>query len=153
MHVRTYTHTHTHIYMLLLFSLSVIWRLTPCDPMDCITPPFPFLHYLPEFAQTQSVMLCNRLTLYCHLLPSIFPSKRIFSESALHILYPEYRSFSFRISPCNEYSGLVSFRIDWFYLLASQGTHKCFLTHQSSKASILQCSAFLMVQLSYQCSF
>ena len=87
----------------------------------------------------------------CHsllLLPSIFPSVRVFSkESVLHIIWPKYWSFSFTISPSNEYSGLISFRIDCFDLLAVQGTLKSLLQHHSSKASILQCSAFFMVQL------
>ena len=84
------------------------------------------------------------------LLPSIFPSIRGFSnESVLYIRWPKYWSFSFSISPSNEYSGLISFRMDWFDLLAVQGTLKSLLQHHSSKASILQCSAFFMVQLSY----
>ena len=84
------------------------------------------------------------------LLPSIFPSIRVFSkESVLHIKWPKYWSFSFSISPTNEYSGLISFRIDWLDLLAVQGTLKSLLQHHSSKASILQCSAFLIVQLSH----
>ena len=96
----------------------------------------------------ESVMPSNHLIL-CHplLLPSIFPSIRLFSsESALHIRWPKYWSFS--ISPSNEYSGLISFRIDWFDLLAVQGTLNSLLQHHSSKASILQCSTF-MVQLSH----
>ena len=84
------------------------------------------------------------------LLPSIFPSIRAFSsESVLHIRWPEYWSFSFSISPSNEYSGLISFRIDWFDLLAVQGTLKSLLQHHSSKASILWCSAFLLIHLSH----
>ena len=84
------------------------------------------------------------------LLPSIFPSIRVFSnELALHIRWPEYWSFSFSISPSNEYSGLISFRMDWLYLLAVQGTLKSLLQHHSLKASVLQCSAFFMVQLSH----
>ena len=98
------------------------------------------------------MMPSNHLIL-CHsllLLPSIFPSIRIFSsESALHIRWPKYWSFSFSISPSNEYSGLISFRMDWLDLLAVQGTLKSLLQHHSSKASILQCSAFFMVQLSH----
>ena len=95
----------------------------------------------------------NHLIL-CHPLllsqSSIFPSIRVFSsESVLHIRWPKYWSFSFGISPSNEYSGLISFRIDWFDLLAVQGTLKSLLQHHSSKASILQCSAFLVVQLSH----
>ena len=91
--------------------------------------------------------------IFCHLfllLPSVFPSIRVFSnESALHIRWPKYWSFSFSISPSNEYSGLISFRVDWFGLLAVQGTLKSLLQHYSSKASILQCSAFFTVQLSH----
>ena len=96
-------------------------------------------------------MPSNHLIL-CHpllLLPSIFPSIRVFSnESVLHISWPKYWNFSFNISPSNEYSGLISFRIDWLDLLAVQGTLKS-LQHRSSKASILQWSAFFMVQLSH----
>ena len=98
----------------------------------------------------EMVMPLNRLILCCPLLlpPSIFPSIRVFSsESALRIRWPKYWSFSFSISPSNEYSGLISFRIDWFDLLAVQGTLKSLLQHHSSKSSILQCSAFFMVQL------
>ena len=90
--------------------------------------------------------------IFCHpfLLPSIFSRTRVFSnESALRIMLPKYWSFSFSISPSNEYSGLISFRIDWFDLLAIQGTLKSLLQHHSSKALILQCSAFFMVQLSH----
>ena len=84
------------------------------------------------------------------LLPSIFPSVRVFSnESALHIRWPKYWSFSFSISPSNEYSGLISFRMDWLDLLAVQGTLKSLLQYQSLKASILQCSAFFIAQLSH----
>ena len=97
------------------------------------------------------VMPSNHLIL-CHpllLLTSIFSSIRVFSiESALHIRWPKYWSFSFSISPSNEYSGLISFRIDWLDLLAVQGALKSLLQHYSSKTSILQCSAFFMVQLS-----
>ena len=100
------------------------------------------------------VMPSNHLTL-CHpllslLLPSTFPSIRVFSkESALHIRWPKHWNFSFSISPSNEYSGLISFGMDWLDLLAVQGTLKSLLQHHSSKASILWCSAFFMVQLSY----
>ena len=98
-----------------------------------------------------SVMPSSHLILYCPLLQSsIFRSIRVFSnESALHIRCPKYWSFSFNISPSNEYSGLISFRIDWFDLLAVQGTLKSLLQHHSSKSSILQCSAFFIVQLSH----
>ena len=100
----------------------------------------------------ESVMPSNHLILYCPLLllPSIFPNIRVFSkESVLHIRWPKYWSFSFSISPSNEYSGLISFRIDWFDLLAVQGTLKSLLQHHSSKASILQHSAFFIVQFSH----
>ena len=100
----------------------------------------------------KSVMPSNHLILYrlLLLLPSIFPSIRVFSnESALRIRWPKYWSFSFSISLSNEYSGLISFRMDWFDLLAVQGTLKSLLQHHSSKASILWCSAFIIVQLSH----
>ena len=100
----------------------------------------------------ESVMPSNHLIL-CHpllLLPSIFPSIRVFlNESVLHIRWPEYWSFSFSISPYNEYSGLISFRMDWLDLLADQGTLKSLLQHHNSKASILWDSAFFIVQLSH----
>ena len=98
-----------------------------------------------------SVMPFNHLILCCPLLPpSLFPSIRVFSsELTLHIRWPKNWSFSISINPSTEYSGLISFRIDWFDLLAVQGTLKSFLQHHSSKASILQQSAFFMVQLSH----
>jgi len=97
-------------------------------------------------------MPSNHLILYFPLIlpPSIFPSIRVFSnESVLHIRWPKYWSVSFRISPSNKYSGLISFRIDWFDLLAVQGYLKSLIQHYSSTASILQCSAFFIVQLSH----
>src|SRR5574341_1415488 len=100
----------------------------------------------------ESVMPSNHLILCCSLLilPSILPSIRVFSnESVFCIRWPQYGSFSFSISPSNEYSGLISCRIDWLDLLAVQGTLKSLLQHHISKASILQCSAFFMVQLSH----
>ena len=129
--------------------------LTLCDPMDCSMPGLPVHHKLPEFTQImsiESVMPSNHLIL-CRpllLLSLIFPTIRVFSnESVLHIRWPNYWSFSFSISPSNEYSGLISFIIDWFNLLAVQGTLKSLLQHHSSKASILQCSAFFIVQHSH----
>ena len=105
-----------------------------------------------RFISIESVTLSNHFII-CHpllLLPSIFPSIRVFSnESALCIRWRKYWSFSFNISPSNEYSGLISFRIDWLDLLAVQGTLKNLLQHHSSKASILRHSAFFMVQLSH----
>ena len=99
----------------------------------------------------ESVMPSNHLILCCpFLLPSIFPSIRVFfNESALRIRWPKYWSFSFNISSSNEYSGLISFRMDWLDLLAVQGTLKSLLQHHSSKASILWCSTFFIVQLSH----
>ena len=98
-----------------------------------------------RFMSIESVMPSNHLTL-CHtlaLLPSVFPSIRVFSsESVLHIRWPKYWRFSFNISPSKEYSGLISFRMDWLDLLAVRGTLKSLLQHHSSKASILRCSAF-----------
>ena len=128
--------------------------LTLCHPMDCSTPGLPVHHQLPEFTQTHvhlSVMPSNHLIL-CHplLSPSIFPSIWVFSkESVLHIRWPKYWSFSFSISPFNEYSGSISFKIDWFDLLAVQGTLKSLLQHHSSKALVLRPSAFFIVQLSH----
>ena len=104
-----------------------------------------------KLMSTELVMPSNCLILCCPLLlPSIFPSIRVFSsESVLCIRWPKYWCFSFSISPCYEYWGLISFRIDWFDLPAVQGILKSLLQHHSWKASILQCSAFLMVQLSH----
>ena len=123
--------------------------------MDSSTPGFPVLHYFPEFAQTRvhrvggAIQPSNPL-LPLSLLSSIFPSIRVFSnELALCIRWLKYWSFSFSISPSNEYPGLISFRIDWLDLLAVQGTLKSLLQHHSSKASILNGSAFFMVQLSH----
>ena len=121
--------------------------LTLCDPMDCSTPGFPVYHQPPKLLKLMSITLVmpSSHLILCHpllLLPSIFPSIRIFSdESVLCIKWPNYWSFSFSISPSNEYSGLISFRMDWLNLLAVQGTLKSLLQHRSSKASILQCSA------------
>ena len=105
-----------------------------------------------KLTSIESVMPSNHLILCRPLLlpPSGFPSIRVFSNgSVLHITWPKYWSFSFSISPSNEYSGLISFRMDWLYLLAVQGTLKSLLQHHSTKASILQCLAFFMVQLSH----
>ena len=122
--------------------------------MDCSTSGFPVhhqLHSLLKLMSIKSVMPSNHLILCRPLLPpSIFPSIRVFSnESALRIRWPKYWSFSFSISPSSEYSRLISFRMDWLDLLAVQGTLKSLLQHHSSKASILQCSAFFIVQLSH----
>ena len=128
---------------------------TLCDPVDCSTPgPLSITNSqsLLKLMSIKSVMPSNHLIL-CRpllLLPSVFPSNRVFSnESTLHIRWPKYWSFSFSISPSNEHSGLISFRMDWLDLLAVQGTLKSLLQHHSSKASILRRSAFLIVQLSH----
>ena len=138
---------------LLLLSHSVMSTLF--DPMDCSKPGCPVLHQfnsqsLLKLMSTDLVTPFNHLIL-CHtflLLPSIFPSIKIFSnESALCIRWSKYWSFS--ISPSDEYSGLISFKMDWFDLLAVQGTLKSLLQYYSSKASILWCSVFVMVQFSH----
>ena len=114
--------------------------------------PFTISQSLFKLMSVESVMPSNYLIL-CHpllLLPSIFPSIRLFgSDSALHIRWPKYWSFSFSISPFSEYSGLISFRTDWLDLLAVQGALRSLLQHHSSKPSILWCSAFFIVQLSH----
>ena len=115
----------------------------------------PVHHQLPEFTQTHVHWVSDAIqpSILCHpflLLPSGFSSIRDFSnESVLRIRWTDFWTFSFSISPSNEYSGLISFRMDWLDLLAVQGTPKSLLQHHSSKASILQCSAFLIVQLSH----
>ena len=117
----------------------------------CQAPLFSTLSQsLLKFTSVESVMPSNHLILCCPLLlpPSIFPSIRVFSnESALRIRWPKYWRFSFRISPSNEYSGLISFKIDWFNLFVVKGTLKSLLQHHSLKASMLRCSAFFKVQL------
>ena len=124
-------------------------------PLDCSMPGFPAFTIswsLLKFMCIELVMPSNYLILCCPLLvlPSMFPSIRIFSsESALRIRWPKYWSFSFSLSPFSEYSGLISFRIDWFDLLSVQETLKSFLQHHSSKALILQYSAFFTVQLQH----
>ena len=128
--------------------------LTLCNAMDCSTPGLPVPHHLrslPKFMSTASVMPSSHLILWHPLLlPSIFPSVRDFSsESAVHIRWPKYWSFSFGISPSHEYLGLISLKIDRFGLLAIQGTLRSLLQNHSSKTSILWCSAFFTVQLSH----
>ena len=144
---------HVSIY---LFQFSSVTQscLTLCNPMDYSTPGLPVHHHLPELIQTHVHRVGDAIqpSHPCHpplLPPSIFPSIRVFSrESALHIRWPEHWSFSFNISPSTENSGLI-FRIGWLDLLAVQGTLKSLLQHHKSKASILWCSAFFMVQLSH----
>ena len=136
--------------------------LTLCDPMDCSTPGFPVLHQGWLSAGERVWCVCthsrsllklmsiksDHLILCCPLL--LFPSIMVFSnESALHIRWPQYWSFSFSVSSSSEHPGLISSRMDWFDLLAVQGTLKSPFQHYSSKASILQCSAFFIVQLSH----
>ena len=123
--------------------------------MDSSTPGFPVHHQLPEFIQTHVHRIHDAIQPLpplssLLLLPLIFPSIRVFSnESVLHIRWPKDWSFSFSISPSNEYSGLISFRMDWLDLLAIQGTLKSLLqhTHYSSKAPILRCSAFYFFEM------
>ena len=130
--------------------------LTLCDPRDCSTPGFPVHHQFPDLLKLmsiESVMPSSHLIL-CRplLLPTpIPPSIRVFSnESTLCMRWPKYWSFSFSIIPSKEITGLISFRMDWLDFLAVQGTLKSLLQHHSSKASILWCSAFFIIQLSHQ---
>ena len=122
--------------------------------MDCSTPGLPVHHQLPEFTQTHVHRVGDAIQ-PSHppsspSPPSIFPSIRVFSkESVLCLRWPKYWNFSFSISPSNEYSGLISFRMHWLDLLAVQETLKSLLQHHSPKVSILQCSAFFIVQLSH----
>ena len=128
---------------------------TLCDPMDRSMPGFPVHHQLPELAQTHvhwvsdAIQQSHPLSSPSPLAFNLSQHQGLSNESALRIRWPKYWSFSFNISPSSEYSELISFRIDWFDLLAVQGTLKSLLQHHSSKASILQCSAFFMVQLSH----
>ena len=137
---------------LLLFSRSVVSdSVIPWTAVCQSSLSFTVFQSMLKFVFIESVMPSNQLILCCPLLllPSIFPSSRVFSnELALCIRWPKYWSFSFNINPPNESSGLTFFRIDWFDLLAVQGTLKSLLQHHSSKASILHCSAFFIVQLS-----
>ena len=131
------------------------WCLTLWHLLDCITPGFPVLYQLPKLAQTHVHWVGDAIQpshplLTLLFLPSVFPSIRVFSsESVPHIRWPKYWGFRFSISPSNEYSGLNSFRMDWLDLFAVQGTLKSLLQHCISKASILQHSAFFMVQLTH----
>ena len=139
---------------MLLFSRSVImsYSVTPWNAAQQASLAFTISRSLLKLMSIKLVMPFNHLILCCPFLlpPSIFPSIRVFSnESVLHLRWPKYWNFSFRISPSNEYLGLISFRIDWFDLLAVQETLKSLLKHHSSKASILRCSAFFIVQLSH----
>ena len=133
---------------------SHIWLFM--TPMDCSTLGFPVLHHVSELTQTHVHWVCDAIQPSCFccpllLLPSVFPFIRVFSyESALHIRWPKHWSFSFSISPSsNEYSGLISFRIDWLDILVVQLTLKSLLKHHNLKASILWHWTFFMVQLSH----
>ena len=154
-----------YVYVYVCVSMSMNIQFSSAQLLSCVqlfATPYTAAHQaslsitnswsLLTFMSIETVMPSNHLTLYrpLLLLPSIIPSIRVFSnESVLHIRWPKYWSFSFSISPSNEYSGLVSFRRDWLDLFAVQGTLKILLQHHSSKASILRCSAFFIVQLSH----
>ena len=134
------------------FSCSVMSDSS--DPIDHSTPGLPVHHQVPEFTQTHLHWVDDAIQpshlLSSLLLPSIFPSIRVFSnESVLRIRWPKYWSFNFNVSPSNEHSGLIPFRMDWLDLLAVQGTLKRLLQHHTSKASILWRSAFFIIQLSH----
>ena len=128
---------------------------TLCNPKNHSMPGFPIHHQLPEFTQTHLHLVGDAIEPFILsrpllLLPSIFPSIKVFFKwSALCIRWAKYWGFSFNISPSNEHPGLISFRMDWLDLLAGQGTLKSLLQHHNSKASILQNSAFFIVQLSH----
>ena len=135
------------------FSCSVVCNsLQPHEPHSQASLSITNFQSLPKLMAIELVMPSNRLILCCPLLllPSIFPTIRVFSnESALRIRWPKYWSFSFNISPSNEHPGMISFRMDWLDLLAVQGPLKSLLQHHSSKASVLWHSAFFIVQLSH----
>ena len=131
-------------------------RVRLCDPLDGSTSGFPVVHHLSEFAQTHVHWVCNAVhhRVLCRpliLLLSVFPSIRVFQQVTLHIRWPKYWNFSFSMHPSSEYSGLISFWIDWFDLLAVQGTLKSLRQHHSLKASVLWYLAFFVVQLSPPC--
>ena len=147
-------------FLSIYFLIPLVVQLLSCAQLFAVpwteahqaSLPFTLSQSLLKLMSIASVMPSSHLIL-CHpllLLPSVFPSIRVFSnESALHIRCPKYWSFSFSISPSNEYSGLISFRMDWLDLLAVQGTLKSLLWHHSSKASVLRHSVFFMIQLSH----
>ena len=145
-------HFSSLFHLSVQFSRSVVSD-SLCHPTDCSTPGLPIHHQLPEFTQTHVRRISNAVQ-PSHplssplLLPSLFPTIRVFSnKSVLCIRWPKYWSFSFSVSPSNEYSWLISFRIEWLDFLSVQGTLKSLFQHHSSKASILWCSAFFVVQL------
>ena len=139
-------------YLIIFCCLVAQSCLTLCDPMDCSTPDFPVLYHLLEFAQTHVHWVGDAIQPFCPPCPllwlSIFPSIRVFSnESTRHVRWPKY--WCFGISPSDESSELISFRINWCGLLAVHGTLKSLLQHHSSKALIFGCSAFFMVHVSH----
>ena len=142
-------------YRNIRFSLVAQSCPSLCDPVDCSTPGFPVHHRLPELTQTHVCCVSDTIEPYHPLSSPSCPAFHLSqhqgfsSESVLHTRWPKYWSFSFSINPSNEYSGLISFRIDWLDLLAVQGTRKSILHYHSSKASILWRSDFFMVQLSH----
>ena len=150
---------HLSQFYFFIFVAAVVQSLSPV--CLCAIPQtaarqvflsFTISRSLLKLMSIESLMPCNHLILCCPLLllPSIFPSIRVFSDESVHrIGWPKYWSFSFSVSPFNEYSGLIFFRIDWSDLLAVQKTLRSLLQHHSSKTSILWCSIFFMVQLSY----
>ena len=153
-----YVYIHRNLYTMeysVQFSSVTQSCLTLCYPMDRSIPGLRVHHQLPEFTQTHVHWVGDPIQPSHPLsspypLPSIFPSIRLFSnESAFHIKWPKYWSFSFSISPSNEHPGLISFRMDWLDFLAVQGTLKNLLQHHNSKASILQHWVFFIVQLSH----
>ena len=141
----------SQVSVLMLFSRVQLFA-TPWTAAHQASLSFTISQSLLKFMSIESMMTSNHLIL-CHpllLLPSIFPNIKVFSsESVLHIRWPKYWSFGFSLSPSSEYSGLISFPVDWFDLLAVQGALKSLLQHHSSKASILWCLPFFMVQLSH----
>ena len=155
MEIKSILKSIQHLQSSVPFRSATQQCLALCDPMTSAyqaSLSITNFHSLLKLMSTKSVRLSNHVIL-CHpllLLPLIFPSIRVFSnESILCIRWPKYWCYSFNISPSNEYSGLISFRMDWLDLLAVQGTLKSLLQYHSSKASILQCSAFFIVQLSH----
>ena len=146
---------YSNLCFFFFFCLVAQSCLTLCNPMDCSTPGFLVLNHFPEFAQTHVHRVSDAIQPSHPLSPpsppaySLSQHQGISSESLLHVRWPKYWSFSFNVSPSNEYSGLISFRIDLFHLLAVQGTLKSLLQHHCLKASILWCSVFFMVQLSH----
>ena len=161
--VWTYSHRSIINCVFLTYFLSLLFQVnsviqqcpTLCDPMDCSTPGLPVHHQLPEFTLTHVHWVSDAIQSSYPLLSPSPPAlnlsqHQVFSnESVLHIRWPKYWDFSFSISPFNEYSGLISFRMDWLDLLAVQGTLKILLQHHSSKASVFWHSAFFIVQLSH----